>query len=65
MSQLKQDEWPADDEPTTTEAQVPATDKDDVRGGLEPRVPPHRPAPDHDRLGTDELSNVTPDEQVD
>jgi hypothetical protein len=59
MSQLKQDEWPADGEPTTTESQErpPASD---VRG-LDRSAVPVPAEPD----AADELSNVTPDEQVD
>ena len=66
MSQLKQDEWPADGEPTTTETQekpsiVESQERPsgsdlrgfDRRGG--------RPRAD----GAEEVSNATPDRQID
>jgi hypothetical protein len=59
MSQLKQDEWPADGEPTTTESQERPSGSD-VRGLDRSSV---RAPTDPDAV--DELSNVTPDEQVD
>jgi hypothetical protein len=60
MSQLKQDEWPADGEPTTTETQERPSDPGAVRGSAHGP----RPAPAN-ADAADDLSNVTPDEQVD
>ncbi len=65
MSQLKQDEWPADGEPTTTETQDKPSivesqqrpSESDLRGfdrGVHPNA-------DTD----DEPGNVTPDQQID
>jgi hypothetical protein len=57
MAQLKEDEWPRDDEPTTTEREAgsrstpaPQQRSDEHSGEPEPTVP---------------LSNVRPDEAVD
>ena len=60
MSQLKQDEWPADAEPTTAEMQERPSGSDDVRGS----APGPKPAPANPDAAED-LSNVTPDEQID
>lgn len=54
MSQLKQDEWPAEDELTTTESQVPTSSPEEARGRQKDDGDPGF-----------ELSNVTPDQQVD
>jgi hypothetical protein len=58
MSQLKQDEWPADGEPTTVESQTPPTPPESLRAH-EPR--PHR----QERDSESELSTVTPGNAVD
>ena len=51
MAQLKQDEWPKDREPTTQETQVENREKDQPE---KPNVVAH-----------EDLSNITPDQQVD
>jgi hypothetical protein len=56
MAQLKKDEWPADDERTTTENQVTN------------QAPDSPPAPPTDMPHTEaeaELSNTRPDDAVD
>lgn len=69
MSQLKQDEWPAENEPTTTETQTP-TPAENERGhrGARDEATPRSPRADQESGGRrdgDELSNVTPEQQVD
>ena len=66
MSQLKQDEWPADGEPTTTESQENAAlpKRQEPASGTDLRG--SDPSGSTTNAGTaDELRNVTPDEQVD
>jgi hypothetical protein len=64
MSHLKQDEWPADREPTTEESEVELTERD-VRGR------PEEPgggagATKIDYRGTnDDILNIDPDDAVD
>ena len=55
MAQLKNDEWPADNEPTTTETQ----DRDELRG----QVPTAGEVSESD--DDSELMNIRPDEAVD
>jgi hypothetical protein len=65
MSQLKQDEWPADREPTTKEAQVDLTERD-VRGRTnEPGGGAGAVKTDHRSDEDDVIRNVTPDDAVD
>lgn len=65
MSQLKQDEWPADNEPTTTESQT-STASTGERAHRANRSPAPRDVTGREPSAeTDEVASVTPDRQID
>lgn len=64
MSQLKQDEWPADSEPTTEEAEVDLSERD-VRGRPEEPGGGAGATKTDYRSTSEDILNIDPDDAVD